>query len=158
MFSHAPADYRCPLCDVIAGQRIEFEWQGTAVSIGPELTVREYPDVVVAVNPMWRPANPGSVLVLPRAHHENVFDFPAELALPAQIAVQESAVAMKEAYECDGISVHQHNEPAGNQDVWHYHVHVVPRYANDGLYATTPAWAPKDAVVEHVERLSAAYP
>ena len=42
---------------------------------------------------------------------------------------------MKEAYSCDGISTRQHNEPAGNQDVWHYHLYVFPRYAGDGLYS-----------------------
>ena len=44
------------------------------------------------------------------------------------------AVAMRETYGCSGISTRQHNEPAGNQDVWHHHVHVFPRYLNDQLY------------------------
>ena len=35
---------------------------------------------------------------------------------------------------CDGVSSRQHNEPAGNQDVWHYHLHVFPRWENDKLY------------------------
>jgi len=39
---------------------------------------------------------------------------------------------------CDGVSTRQHNEPAGNQDTWHYHVHVFPRYIDDGLYAAKP--------------------
>ena len=42
---------------------------------------------------------------------------------------------MKESYGCEGISLHQYNEPAGNQDVWHYHLHVIPRWPNDDLYA-----------------------
>ena len=41
-------------------------------------------------------------------------------------------------WACDGTSVRQHNEPAGNQDAWHYHVHVFPRYAGDSLYGTRP--------------------
>lgn len=41
---------------------------------------------------------------------------------------------MKASYSCDGISTRQHNEPAGNQDVWHYHQHIFPRYINDKLY------------------------
>jgi histidine triad (HIT) family protein len=50
---------------------------------------------------------------------------------------------MKEAYRCDGTSFRQHNEPAGNQDVWHYHLHVFPRYHGNDLYrlrgrTTTP--------------------
>ncbi len=41
---------------------------------------------------------------------------------------------MKAAYGCDGVSTRQHNEPAGNQDVWHFHLHVFPRYVDDQLY------------------------
>jgi diadenosine tetraphosphate (Ap4A) HIT family hydrolase len=41
---------------------------------------------------------------------------------------------MKDAYRCDGVSTRQHNEPAGDQDVWHLHVHVLPRHQGDQLY------------------------
>jgi hypothetical protein len=40
---------------------------------------------------------------------------------------------MRDAFGCEGISTRQHNGPAGNQDVWHFHLHVFPRYPNDGL-------------------------
>jgi histidine triad (HIT) family protein len=43
---------------------------------------------------------------------------------------------MKQVYDCDGVSTRQHNEPAGNQDVWHYHLHVTPRYHGDRFYET----------------------
>ena len=46
------------------------------------------------------------------------------------------ALTMKVVYSCDGISTRQHNEPAGNQDVWHYHLHVTPRYKDDVFYST----------------------
>ncbi|HEX3722191.1 MAG TPA: hypothetical protein VHV31_05340, partial [Nitrolancea sp.] len=38
---------------------------------------------------------------------------------------------------CDGTSFRQHNEPAGNQEIWHYHLHVFPRYVDDDLYLRT---------------------
>ncbi len=41
---------------------------------------------------------------------------------------------MKEGYGCEGTSFRQHNEPAGYQDVWHYHLHVFPRWKDDELY------------------------
>jgi histidine triad (HIT) family protein len=47
---------------------------------------------------------------------------------------KDMAIALKETYRCDGVSSRQHNEPCGNQDVWHYHLHVFPRYKNDNLY------------------------
>ena len=61
-------------------------------------------------------------------------------------ALLGKAIAFKEAYDCDGVSTRQHNEPAGNQDVWHLHTHVFPRFVGDRLYErheettwTTPA-------------------
>lgn len=43
-------------------------------------------------------------------------------------------IALKNTYKCDGTSTRQHNEPAGNQDVFHFHLHVFPRYKGDNLY------------------------
>jgi len=50
-------------------------------------------------------------------------------------SAQRLARALKSEYGCDGTSTRQHNEPGGGQDVWHFHVHVFPRYAGDRLYA-----------------------
>jgi len=38
---------------------------------------------------------------------------------------------MKVAYQCDGIMLRQSNEPAGDQKIWHYHLHIIPRYVGD---------------------------
>jgi len=50
--------------------------------------------------------------------------------------VRKIAIAMKQAYRCDGISTRQHNETHGNQEVWHFHLHVYPRYQGARLYET----------------------
>ena len=50
--------------------------------------------------------------------------------------VREMAIAIRHTYDCGGVSTRQHNEPAGYQDAWHYHVHVFPRYDGDELYNT----------------------
>jgi histidine triad (HIT) family protein len=63
------------------------------------------------------------------------------------------ALAMKLAYGCDGVSTRQHNEPAGNQDVWHYHMHITPRYQNDHFYGSQPARMPVEERARHAERL-----
>ncbi len=60
---------------------------------------------------------------------------------------------MKAVYQCDGISTRQHNEPDGNQDVWHYHVHVTPRYHNDGFYMSVRALMPIEERTKHAEKL-----
>ena len=57
------------------------------------------------------------------------------------------------------MSTRQHNEPAGYQDVWHYHVHVFPRYAGDELYATRDVyWPSADEMRAFADRLRAAWP
>ena len=66
------------------------------------------------------------------------------------------ALAFKAAYRCDGVSTRQHNEPAGNQDVWHYHLHVFPRYAGDDLYHLSPALMPVEERARYAAKLRAA--
>ena len=51
-------------------------------------------------------------------------------------ATIHTALAMKAVFQCDGVSTRQHNEPAGYQDVWHFHVHVFPRFHGDSLYTS----------------------
>ena len=88
------------------------------------------------------PNNAGNVLVIPNKHFENIYEFPATLATDLHRVVRAVALAQKVAFACNGISTRQHNEPAGNQDVWHYHIHVTPRYKDDGLYASKRQWMP----------------
>jgi histidine triad (HIT) family protein len=82
------------------------------------------------------PKNPGNVVVFPCEHFENIYELPLHLACRIHDLSRGVALAMKAAWMCDGVSTRQHNEPAGNQDTWHYHQHVTPRYEGDELYAT----------------------
>jgi len=72
--------------------------------------------------------------------------------------VQRTALAMRRSYFCDGTSTRQHNEPGGYQDVWHYHVHVFPRYENDNLYGSRPArdFASLEERISYADKLRAA--
>ena len=60
---------------------------------------------------------------------------------------------MKSGYGCDGVSTRQHNEPAGYQDVWHYHLHVFPRFAGDELYGSRKCLMPPEERAAFAERL-----
>lgn len=142
MISHAPEGYDCPFCRLAGGG-------ATSRSDQDDVVYRDG-HVTAFIAASWWPNNPGHVLVIPNAHYENVYELPPALGTPIQRAVRDIALAMKATYGCDGVSTRQHNEPHGNQDVWHYHVHVFPRFAGDGLYGsrrrdTTPeerqAWA-----------------
>jgi histidine triad (HIT) family protein len=76
----------------------------------------------------------GNVIIIPNSHFENIYEMPDELLEKVGVLSKKIAIKMKEKYLCDGVSTRQHNEEAGNQDVWHYHFHVVPRYLGDNLY------------------------
>ena len=65
------------------------------------------------------------------------------------------AIALKVVYECDAVSTRQHNEPDGNQDVWHFHLHIVPRYKDDNLYInhSNTKWTTEEERKPYVEKL-----
>jgi histidine triad (HIT) family protein len=144
MFNHEPPTYDCPFCRLAAGD-------STSLSSQDDLVYRDA-HVIALVSIDWWPTNPGHVLVVPVAHHEHVFDLPPGLGTPLQRVVQRVAVAMKAAYACTGISVRQNNEPDGNQDVWHYHLHVVPRFPGDRFNKDRPRLIP---AVERQPRVQA---
>jgi len=82
----------------------------------------------------WWENNKGHVLIIPNKHFENLYDLPSDYSAKIHDFEKQIAIAFKKVYHCDGVSSRQHNEPAGNQDVWHYHLHVFPRYKDDNLY------------------------
>jgi histidine triad (HIT) family protein len=68
---------------------------------------------------------------------------------------KQVALALKATYNCEGVSTRQHNEPAGNQDVWHYHLHVFPRYKDDNLYLNhkDTYWPTAEEKLPYAEKL-----
>jgi histidine triad (HIT) family protein len=88
--------------------------------------VYEDADAIVFMDVM--PQAAGHALVVPKAASRNVLD--ADPAVLAKILplVQKVAVASKKAFNADGITVMQFNEPAGGQTVFHLHYHVIPRF------------------------------
>jgi len=125
-FNHEPNDYSCPFCALMSGHEDEFATKDDIVYQNEFVTAK--------IAPKWWVNNPGHVLVVPNEHYENIYDIPEGLLAEVYKAVQKVAVAIRATYGCDGTSTRQHNEPAGNQDVWHLHVHVFPRYKDDQLY------------------------
>jgi histidine triad (HIT) family protein len=124
--SHAPDDYVCNFCRIANG--------GVGVRTTQHHVVLRSEGVTAFVASHWWPENPGHVLVVTNEHVENLYEFPAPLGAALMDATRRVAIAMKVAYGCSGVSTRQHNEPDGNQDVWHFHQHVFPRYRDDHLY------------------------
>jgi histidine triad (HIT) family protein len=86
------------------------------------------------IAPKWWVNNLGHILVVPNKHYENIYVIPDEQIAEVYKVVKKMAIAIRNTYDCQGTSTRQHNEPAGGQDVWHFHVHVYPRYDEDRLY------------------------
>lgn len=122
---HAPAGYACPFCAIA----------DTLPLPEPASAVVWMDSRVYALVPRHHYGGiKGNCLVIPRTHYENLFDIPDALGEDIFRATRHLARAMRSAFGCEGISTRQHNGPAGNQDVWHYHLHVFPRWANDQLH------------------------
>jgi len=74
------------------------------------------------------PQSPGHLLVIPKVPSRNILDADPAVLSKLIPVVQKLAKAAKEAFEADGITVIQFNEPASGQTVYHLHFHVIPRY------------------------------
>lgn len=84
------------------------------------------------------PISVGHTLIIPKAHCRNALDTPPETAAGFYPVIVKVANAVKKAYNADGINIMQFNEPAAGQEVFHSHVHIIPRYNNDGLGIKVP--------------------
>ncbi len=78
------------------------------------------------------PVNDGHLLVIPKSHAENLFDLSEDDLKAVASAVQQVARAVKAALNPDGMNLLQANGRAAFQSVPHFHIHVVPRWENDG--------------------------
>lgn len=131
MYNHADENYDCPFCRVVMGMDDRDGYTKQA-----DIFYRnEYLTAFIAVS--WWPNNPGHALIVPNQHIENLYELPFETGGYILATAREIAIAFKEVYGCDGTSTRQHNEPDGYQDVFHYHMHVFPRWKNDYLYDLT---------------------
>lgn len=78
------------------------------------------------------PVNLGHTLVVPKKHYENLYGTPDSELHKIMEVVKKISVAIKKASGADGINIEMNNDPAAGQIIFHFHVHVVPRFINDG--------------------------
>jgi histidine triad (HIT) family protein len=116
--------------------------------------VYEDADAIVFMDVM--PQSPGHALVLPKTPSRNLLDADPAVLTKIVPLVQRVAVAAKEAFNADGVSIAQFNETAGGQTVFHLHFHIIPRY--EGLPLKTHARNMEDSAVlaAGAEKLKAA--
>lgn len=92
--------------------------------------------------------NPGHVLVAVKRHAENVFALDETQAAAVAGASLRVARAIREAFKPEGLSVYQANGKAAGQTVFHYHVHLLPRHAGDGMELVWPVKNPPRELLE----------
>ena len=77
------------------------------------------------------PASKGHALILPKSHAANIYELSDEMAAKAMILAKKMATAMTAALKCDGFNIVQNNGECAGQTVFHFHMHLIPRYKND---------------------------
>ncbi len=102
------------------------------------------------------PRADGHVLVLPKQGARNLLDVPPDVLSTLILSVQKIARAEKAGMDAEGITVHQFNEPAGGQSVFHIHFHVIPRWDGVGLGHHAAGMADPADRKAHAEKIRAA--
>ncbi|ACB95297.1 HIT family protein [Beijerinckia indica] len=102
------------------------------------------------------PRADGHVLVIPKKAGRNLLDIDAEALAQLMPRVQKVARAVKKAVAADGITLHQYNESAGGQVIFHLHFHILPRWAGVELRPHTGEMAKPEALAALAEKIIAA--
>ena len=99
------------------------------------------------------PATKGHSLVIPKEHYANLYEMPAELAGEAMKIAQKMAVKMVAALGADGFNIVQNNGEVAGQTVFHFHMHLIPRYKDDEPCIT---WTPQSMSAEELDAVKEA--
>jgi histidine triad (HIT) family protein len=100
--------------------------------------------------------NPGHVLVAAKKHADNLYALDDTQAAELFKAAARVARAIRAAFDPEGMSVYQANGKAAGQTVFHFHLHLVPRYEGDGMNLTWPVKnPPREKLVECAEKIKA---
>lgn len=127
----------CIFCEIVAGNI-------------PAATVYEDEHVFAFMD--IAPANPGHTLVIPKQHYRNIFDMPTEIGSKIMQASILIANAIKAALNPDGLNLFQSNEAAGFQTVFHFHLHLIPRWEGDPLRLP---WRPSEGNMDEIGDIAA---
>ncbi|WP_271395436.1 HIT family protein [Neomicrococcus lactis] len=149
--SHAPEGYVCPFCELLAGK---IESPDNLCALTDFIYANDKVAAIMACDGFGN--HGGHVMIIPTKHLESLYDLDDDTAAAAMVLSRRMTLAMKIAWNPDGTSVRQHNEPAGNQHVWHYHMHVFPRYFGDDLYKQLRHRVPVEVRAQKAEALRAA--
>lgn len=114
----------------------------------PSKTIYEDEDFRVILD--LGPATKGHALILPKEHSANLYELPDETASKVMVLAKKMAAKMTEKLSCDGFNIVQNNGEVAGQTVMHYHLHLIPRYQDDGQKIL---WKPTEVSQEELEEI-----
>lgn len=96
------------------------------------------------------PAAKGHALILPKNHYANLYELPEETAAKVMMLAKKMAGQMTDKLNCDGFNLMQNNGEIAGQTVFHFHMHLIPRYKDDGQKI---GWKPGKPSQEELEEI-----
>lgn len=84
------------------------------------------------------PATKGHALILPKSHYKNLYELPEDTAAEVMKLAKKMAVSMTEKLGCEGFNLLQNNNEVAGQTVFHFHMHLIPRYTDDNQHLVMP--------------------
>lgn len=99
------------------------------------------------------PATKGHALILPKEHADNLYELPETTAEKVMVVAKKVGTKMRAGLHCDGLNLIQNNGETAGQTVMHFHLHLIPRYENDGQHIL---WNPGKASDEELSAVQKA--
>ncbi len=99
------------------------------------------------------PQGPGHTLVIPKAPSRNILDADPQTLSRVMPVVQKVAIAAKEAFTADGVTVIQFNEPASGQTIYHLHFHIIPRFDGVPLKPHSGTMEDQDVLAANAQKM-----
>ena len=111
-------DNNCVFCKIISGEFSSY-------------TLYEDDDfkVIFDINP----ATYGHALLITKNHYKNLFELDDTVASKALVIAKKVATVLANELQCDGFNLLQNNEEIAGQTIFHFHIHLIPRYKNDNV-------------------------
>lgn len=79
------------------------------------------------------PASKGHALIIPKEHYADIYELSDELASKVLVLAKKMITKLTDILGCDGYNIVQNNKEAAGQTVFHFHLHMIPRYKDDGV-------------------------
>ena len=99
------------------------------------------------------PATRGHALILPKEHFANIYEIPDDWAADAMVLAKHMAAVMHEKLGADGFNIVQNNGTVAGQTVFHFHIHLIPRYKDDGQRIGWNPGKPTDEELAEIQNI-----